>query len=259
MNQWRISTVCSFLCLAGLLGCRPNIEKTEAEVPAVESQPTTSEIRILAWNVESGGSEAETIATQLSEFNTYDLYALSEVSPRHFKIFSSAVGDNFTSLESRSGASDRLQIIFDKSRFELLELDEPQEIEGIKVNDGNHRSPLIVHLKDRRTGEEMLLTVVHLARRNEELREQQALGLTEWARGKSIPMVANGDFNFDYSFVTHEGNQSCAAMFGSGLSRRNGSIRIGLVILKAKTVIRIRCLTSLLWLGRRENGSLSAT
>ena len=48
MNQWRISTVCSFLCLAGLLGCRPNIEKTEAEVPAVESQPTTSEIRILA-------------------------------------------------------------------------------------------------------------------------------------------------------------------------------------------------------------------
>ena len=134
------------------------------------------------------------------------------MSPRNFEIFSSAVGDKFTSVQSRSGASDRLQIIFDSSRFELLELDEPQEIEGIKVNDGNHRSPLIVHLRDRQTDNEMLLAAVHLARRNEELREQQALGLTEWARGKTIPMVTIGDFNFDYSFVTHKGNQSFATM-----------------------------------------------
>ncbi len=134
------------------------------------------------------------------------------MSPRNFEIFSSAVGDKFTSVQSRSGASDRLQIIFDSSRFELLELDEPQEIEGIKINDGNHRSPLIVHLRDRQTDNEMLLAAVHLARRNEELREQQALGLTEWARGKTIPMVTIGDFNFDYSFVTHEGNQSFATM-----------------------------------------------
>ena len=44
------------------------------------------------------------------------------------------------------------------------------------------------------------------ARGDAEFRAQQAGALREWARNKSTPIIAIGDYNFDYDFNTQKGN-----------------------------------------------------
>lgn len=72
----------------------------------------------------------------------------------------------------------------------------------------------------------------HLARRDAIMRRGQAEGLREWAKTQSLPIIAMGDFNFDYDFHTEKGNEafsvSCRIACGSGSSRSRRSIRIGL-------------------------------
>jgi len=76
------------------------------------------------------------------------------------------------------------------------------------LNNGTHRSPLYVRLRERESGFEFVFMTNHLARRNEKLRQAQAAGLREWARESNTPIIAAGDFNFDYSFKKQTGNDS---------------------------------------------------
>jgi len=57
-----------------------------------------------------------------------------------------------------------------------------EAIEKHKYNNGTHRSPLYVRLRERESGFEFIFMTNHLARRNEQLRQAQAAGLREWAR-----------------------------------------------------------------------------
>jgi endonuclease/exonuclease/phosphatase family metal-dependent hydrolase len=52
----------------------------------------------------------------------------------------------------------------------------------------------------------MIVILNHLARGDAEFRQQQAAALREWARNKSTPIIAIGDYNFDYDFKTQKGN-----------------------------------------------------
>ena len=71
-----------------------------------------------------------------------------------------------------------------------------------------YRSPLVVHFKDMLTGKELLVMVNHLARGSAETRQIQAEKLVKWARDETMPIVALGDYNFDYDFKTRKGNES---------------------------------------------------
>ncbi|MEM1227516.1 MAG: endonuclease/exonuclease/phosphatase family protein, partial [Planctomycetota bacterium] len=181
--------------------------------PASFSTP----IRIVAWNVESGGNDPGIIALQLKQFGPCDVFALSEVSPRSFERYATALGSNYQSIASKSGGGDRLQVLFRSDRFELIRNIELTQGGSFRLNDGNHRSPLLVHLRDRATNLHFQVVANHLARGNAELREEQASGLREWARHQTIPTVTIGDFNFDYSFVTGTGNPGFAAMMRDGV------------------------------------------
>jgi endonuclease/exonuclease/phosphatase family metal-dependent hydrolase len=77
-----------------------------------------------------------------------------------------------------------------------------------ELNNGNHRSPIYVRLKERSTGFEFVFMTNHLARGKSELRQQQAGGLREWARDSQMPIIAMGDFNFDFSFKSQSGNEA---------------------------------------------------
>lgn len=44
--------------------------------------------------------------------------------------------------------------------------------------------------------------VNHLYRSNNERRHAQAQGLNEWARSQTLPVIATGDYNFDWHFQT---------------------------------------------------------
>ncbi|KAA1258936.1 Endonuclease/Exonuclease/phosphatase family protein [Rubripirellula obstinata] len=164
-------------------------------------------IQILAWNIESGGNDPEVIALQLKQFGPVDVFALSEVSPRSINKYAEALGPDYQSVVSRTGGADRLQILFRSDRFRLV-----RSMEMDTLNDGNHRSPLLVHLRDKASGLDFQVVGNHLSRGNAELRESQASGLREWARQQTMATVAIGDFNFDYSFVTEQGNSGFAAM-----------------------------------------------
>ena len=71
-----------------------------------------------------------------------------------------------------------------------------------RLNDWNHRPPLVLHLRDKADGLEFYLVNVHLARANAKFRLEQAKGLREWACDLVEPAIAIGDFNFDYEFNT---------------------------------------------------------
>ena len=187
----------------------------KAQVPSkpADEQPTArATISILSWNVESGGNDPAIIASQLSAFSGYDILCLCEVSAKNFTRYRDAIGEDFTLVKSNTGRSDRLQIIFNTNRFELLQQKELHRHGDHELNNGTHRSPLFVRLRDRGSGVEFIVMTNHLARRNADLRTQQAIGMREWARDQSVAIINIGDFNMDYDFRTKEGNDAFIEM-----------------------------------------------
>ncbi|MEX1026487.1 MAG: hypothetical protein WD049_00545 [Candidatus Paceibacterota bacterium] len=199
------------------VGCAPPAtEQPAAPDVSDHSKPDgttdTDTISILAWNVESGGNDPEVIAEQLKELSDYDVYCLSEVSPSSLGQYLNALSPEVLAVNSETGRGDRLQIIFDSNRFELLQQNELHEYQDHELNNGNHRSPLFVRLRDRETDTEFIVMTNHLARGNADFRKQQAIGLREWARDQNVGVVNIGDFNMDYDFASEQGNEAFVEM-----------------------------------------------
>ena len=184
----------------------------------LSASPLAAEsLRLLAWNVESGGNNPETIASELRELSGYDIVGLSEVTPTSVKLYVDALsagGDTFLSVHSATGRSDRLVLAFNTKRLQLLGGYEMHRFGDWQLNsytdNGNfrHRSPLVGHFRDRATGTEFLVTVNHLARGDASIRQRQAAGLRKWAEAQALPVIAIGDFNFDYHFQRRQGNKA---------------------------------------------------
>lgn len=192
-------------------------------------------LRLLAWNVESGdptaqdptrGNNPETIARELREMSGYDIVGLSEVKPTSVQLYVDALsagGDTFLSIHSAAGWNDRLVLVFNTKRLQLLGGYEMHRFGDWQLNeygdDGNlrYRSPLVGHFRDRATGTEFLVTVNHLARGNEGIRRRQAAGLRKWAEAQSLPVFAIGDFNFDYNFQRRQGNKAFQMFMQDGV------------------------------------------
>ncbi|MDA8563850.1 endonuclease/exonuclease/phosphatase family protein [Mariniblastus sp.] len=206
----------------------------QAEPAATLPEPTTSQViqsdhgkpdtslTIIGWNIESGGNDPLVIASQIEKLDC-DVLALNEVIERNFELYNQAfqIGSNCKDVSvcipTGSGRGDKLAIYFDAGRFEFIGTREMNSYRDYQLNDGNHRSPLYVMLKDRQTGFEFIVMTNHLARRSEWLRQRQAAGLREWARDSNIPIIALGDFNFDYSFAKHQGNESFVEFMRDGI------------------------------------------
>jgi endonuclease/exonuclease/phosphatase family metal-dependent hydrolase/predicted NAD-dependent protein-ADP-ribosyltransferase YbiA (DUF1768 family) len=188
---------------------------------------SAGELRILAWNVESGtprpddpseGSDPETIADQLQQLSDYDIVGLSEVRPSAAKQFvdalSAGANGTYLSVSTATGMDDRLLLAWNSKRLQLLESYELHRYGNWLLNSlddsGNwrHRSPLVGHFRDRESGVEFLGMVNHLARGDESVRNRQAIGLRNWATEQKLPVVAFGDFNFDFDFHTQQGNRA---------------------------------------------------
>ena len=166
------------------------------------------EATMFSWNVESDGNDPKVIAQQLSETNRYDIFALCEVLPESIELYTAAAGDDYEAIASRSGRNDRLLIIYNAKKFERL-----QRLELDDINfEYRYRSPLVAHLRDKATGQQLMVMNNHLARGREHVRTMQAKQLVEWARDQNVPIVALGDYNFDYVFKTRRGNDGFDAM-----------------------------------------------
>jgi endonuclease/exonuclease/phosphatase family metal-dependent hydrolase len=197
---------------------------------ASQSDLTASEIKILSWNVESNRgnsqtSDPEVIASQLNELQQtrgpYDLIGLTEVAESSRQIYRDAItvnGITYVDFMSESGLSDRTMMLIRKDRFkiqannatELTRTDATPEGEILFPGNGSRR-PLFVRVNDTHNNNvEFCFMVNHLERGNEKTRTLQARGLREWARRQTIPIIAVGDYNFDFDFAQLTGNPAMA-------------------------------------------------
>ncbi len=232
---WTTVGLVFFGCLLNV-GCAPVDRSTESEsakptdgqpgvtstVPAETADGTNEEnntegfsYSILHWNVESGGNDPATVAAQLSEMGDYDVIGLSEVeTPAAYEeALSKKWPNRYQYIRGLSGANetredDHLWLAFSKDKFSLIESEEMKEVSGFIFDDGHHRVPLYVKLKDLANSQEVVFLMNHLARGNSQFRQEQASTLREWARTKSIPIVAIGDYNLDFEFATEKGNKA---------------------------------------------------
>ena len=72
-------------------------------------------------------------------------------------------------------------------------------------------------MKGKVDGKVFLLVTNHLARGNAEIRQAQAVGLREWARDQTLPVICVGNFNFDYNFADENGNEAFREFMRDGV------------------------------------------
>jgi hypothetical protein len=94
----------------------------------------------------------------------------------------------------------RLAALYDDTRFDLVAW---YEIDAINTT-GNARAPLVLHLQDTRSGVDFLFMVNHLYRSRDAERHTQAQLLNAWAAAQTLPVIAVGDYNFDWEVVGGE-------------------------------------------------------
>ncbi len=159
------------------------------------------DLTVIGYNVESGGAKAEIVARRIAEIDGCDLWGLSEVEGDNWvKLFEQAAamgegeGADFDYVLGTTGNADRLAVVYDAKRFEHIETIELSEMNIL----GRVRAPLVVRLKDRANDMEFLFMVNHLYRSKADGRLQQARLLNAWAQKQTLPIVAVGDYNFDW-------------------------------------------------------------
>ncbi|MFN9719186.1 MAG: endonuclease/exonuclease/phosphatase family protein [Planctomycetota bacterium] len=222
---------CTFLlAVTWMLSCNPLVAE---------------DFRILAWNVESNRpnqapvSDAATIADELRAMavapaTRFEIMVLSEVEPKTMEIFRLAVAEGLGKpvdyISSASGGfadTDSLMLLVDTTRFEIADAIELHRYAGLRGNFNNGadsqepgalraRSPLAVRLVSKAGSKSFWVIANHLARGEEDLRTEQAKMLRKWAMDSGEPVVAAGDFNFDYEFKSQRGNAGFAAMMEGG-------------------------------------------
>lgn len=176
---------------------------------------------LLGWNVESGGNSAAAIAKQLADFEGYDLIGLCEVRLQNAERYKDAVAEGegahgklstFDYRISESGGADRQMIIWDTERLILVS----NAVEETSMQYGNYRAPFWVRFWFKDTEEEFIFMMNHLARGNANIRQSQAEDLDQWVQSQNIPVIAMGDYNFDYNIDEGTGNDAMNIFLSPG-------------------------------------------
>ena len=194
MMDRRLLTALSSALIAALLACAPSA----APPPAPEAgEPGPFEL--VAWNINAGVGEEPSadfsaIAQALDRYREAELFALSEVHPRWaMDLDRAARASGQRLLMGEDGRRQRLALIVDEARFEVLEWEELYAVD----KDGRGRAPLSALLRDRVTGSTLLVVVVHLRRGDAAARTGEAASLAAMLAQTDHPTLLVGDFNFD--------------------------------------------------------------
>lgn len=197
------------IAVALLLACLFTLLST-SNVRAEE----TKSFAIIAWNVESPGSNHEVITKQLDTLPPFDILALSEVPESSAELFSQKWGAE-SSLLGTSGGQSRLFLTWNPNLFEVVKKDELKTIDDKGFGPGNQIAPLVVQLKHKSTGFDFNVVMNKLHRGSDVVRKTQAILFAEWGKKQTIPSIAVGGYNFDYDFKTKKGNAAFDAFLES--------------------------------------------
>lgn len=161
------------------------------------TEPVT--LNVIGYNVESGGARISTLREIVGEIDGCDIWGFSEVRSRDWAMQleqGAEEGENadFQTVLGSTGGSDRLAVVFDAERFELVGSDELDEINI----ENRVRAPLVAHLRERSSGGEFLFMINHLYRSRATARHRQSMLLNSWMNLQSLPVIAVGDYNYDW-------------------------------------------------------------
>jgi endonuclease/exonuclease/phosphatase family metal-dependent hydrolase len=182
---------------AGLIG---SVLVTLISSIAISRTASAEDLTVVSFNVESGGSDPVVIATQqMQPLDGVDIWGLSEVQNEAWVNAletGAEAGENagFDSILGRTGGGDRLAILYNSA---LLEAVRHEELDELNLG-GNVRAALVAQFRLRQTGKEFLFVVNHLYRSETEQRHEQARLLNAWVQEQSLPVIAVGDYNFDF-------------------------------------------------------------
>jgi hypothetical protein len=138
------------------------------------------------------------ITPRVSGFEGVDLWGFSEVTASWAGTLMQAASQgeegSFDTILGTTGGGDRLLIVYNSTKLEKVGR---EELHAINVG-GSVRSPLVGTFNIRATGQVFKFMVNHLYRTNDPGRHQQASQLNNWGQGESLPVIAVGDYNFDW-------------------------------------------------------------
>jgi len=201
-----------YLLLSVLVACAvvapaPSLPPTAtaSRLPtAIPSQPRAP-IRVATWNIGLDRADLTVIADRIEAFDGIDLWGLQEVNNRSAPpILAAAAADGenaeFAAIQGKAGDGLHLVALYNTDRYALLDW---WELAAINTT-GNVRPSLVLHLREKHSDLEFLFMVNHLYRSREGERHKQARLLNEWVAVQTLPVIAVGDYNFDWSIANGE-------------------------------------------------------
>lgn len=108
---------------------------------------------------------------------------------------------DFTTILGTTGGADRLLILYDNQQFtEITHFEISWASRPWYTASMNPRSPLVVRLWHNATNQEFFFMMNHLYRGTgvDPRRLDQARYLSEWAAQQTLPVIAVGNYNFDW-------------------------------------------------------------
>ena len=173
-------------------------------VPRAGAQPDEVTLRVIGWNMQSDfttkkkESNPDFLAKQIAAKKGVQIWGLCEVlDDKTFNKFiagAKKTGGDYAGVLGKTGNRDKMGIIYDKKRLELLGT---EELKLIQINSGL-RAPFVGKFKGKTTGQQFLFVVNHLARGDDDARLQQCKMLNQWAKTQTLPVVMVGDYNIDF-------------------------------------------------------------
>lgn len=155
-------------------------------------------LSVVGFNLQSGESRIATLAAQVAAIDDVDIWGFSEAESAWAYQLRDAAADGESArywfIRGTTGDTDRLMIVFDKDRLEEVR---HYELHHVNIQ-RKVRAPLVAHLRLRSTSQEFLFLVNHLYRGSANGRHTQARLLNEWAAKQTLPIIAVGDYNFDW-------------------------------------------------------------
>ena len=164
----------------------------------------------------------------------YDVVGLSEVDvPEAYEeAFVKKWPDRYQFIRGLTGTNedredDHLWMAFDTVDFDLVTSQEMKEVGGFVFDDGHHRVPLYVRLRDKANGQEVVFIMNHFARGDKEFRQAHERARSVNGPGLSRSRSWRSETTTWTSFLKHKGvtrrlTSSCATMYGIGSGRTVG-------------------------------------
>jgi len=162
-------------------------------------------LTIVAYNVESGGAQAASIAREIEAIDDVDIWGFSELANQRWleefeRAAEKAAGAPFGTILGTTGKSnlpnrdsDLLALLYREDKLEKRD-----QLELHRINDWAHRSPLVAEFRLKKAERTFAVVLNHLASGNAKLRVQQSRQLRDWASRRDEPTVMIGDFNYPW-------------------------------------------------------------